>query len=103
MLICPNASSTPSLARMRLAIANSWRISASGSGMGSSLYFWDIVGGIIRECGGSSNHRLGGLAMGPSFICRRVAMLSAFTRPAVVGLALAALLGPAATALADEP
>jgi hypothetical protein len=34
-----------------LAIAYSWRASASGSGMGIFLLHWDILGWIIRERG----------------------------------------------------
>src|SRR5438128_2057989 len=35
-LMCPNASMMPSLARIRLATASSWRSSANGSGMAGS-------------------------------------------------------------------
>src|SRR6266508_2641987 len=35
--MCPNASMMPSLARMRLATASSWRSSANESGMAGSL------------------------------------------------------------------
>src|SRR5262245_50436471 len=48
--MCPNASIMPSLARTRLATANSWRSSANESGMAGSLrQVWQRLGVVSSE------------------------------------------------------